>query len=689
MGNANAYVINLMSKNKKIKIFFFFLLLFLLLPFTFPGVETKDLGVNPVRSIVSNGAGFVYALEINYPRIPGFIPPQDFINNPSEDILSLYIKYIFNLALWLGGIIALGGLIYGGIRYLISTGKPEAIISAREQITAAFFGLLILLSSYLILNTISPQFTGLKLEKPSAIQIPETTIGPPPPVERINTSIDVEMPFGRIIDKLFETYISDYPAPQQTETPRMERIENDVRAIISEQNSGIADNLKSQSENLKTEANNCRCNLIRPDPPCNHPGCGDCPPRYCTCDPCKNVRNNIQENEDKNKEEINNLTAKNIEIEEEVRLLEEELDRLKRAEKFIEECRLRSLTSLAQFYSKKNSFDKQKWILRETNFWDDASIVYYTGERTTNDYGNWYFAPTKEIANDFATFYCALGGTLEEAPFYPSFAPDQGSINDEMSPEEVEDVMSEAMACSDEAPVGEIIDRAERVAQLLIDKLGQLVGKDKELINAVDKLQVLVSQCSSRRCTPSCYCTGGKHPYCVEIGCLGIPCPLPEINDQLNKIQKIWEEIRDIIEGKGNNDTPTDIGILPIIKEIAPEILKDLEEKVRIPMKKCSSSNWLEQDKALFNCRQIKEATVPPENQTVKDCYPIKNWGDQGEETQTEYGDCYEECYLKKGIVEHRKCVQQCLDEKAQQLGDEDIAHCANQLNFYCCQAGG
>ncbi len=615
----------------------------------------------------------LFFLEIIYPKIPGALAPQDFLDTAlPEDVLSLYAKYIVNLSIWTGGILALAGLIYGGVLYLISTGKPDRMVLAKNQISGAFFGLLILLSSYLILKTLSPQFINLKIPTIQQVQIPVKPDVPLPETTAINTSIDFEMPFARIIEKIFETYISDYPKPEEEKTPRMTRIKD-----ITEATKEITGNLLSQSENLKNASDKCQCRNTHPDPYCGSGGteihckrgCASCPPQYCTCDPCSNVRGEIQSNEDKNQTEINNLNIKNKEIEEEARLLKEWLDRLKRAEKFIKECPLRSLKSLTQFYNKKDSYDNQDWIIRETKFWDDVNLYYYTGEYTKDQYGSWYFQPTKEFLPDFATFYCSVSGTMEQEEVF-SATPDEGKLTGEETMEQAEEIFSESMACSNEAPVGEIIDRTKRTTQLLINKLELLVEKNKELTDAVDKLQVLISQCSSRRCNPRCWCTScGKKPCCCGYRyCFGEPCPSKEIRDQLNEVKRIQQEIKDIIDGKDSNDTPDNIGIISIIDEIALEIIKDLAKNARYTMRHYDE---------LFNCSQAKGAIIPPDSRMLRICCKTES---------SVYGDCFEECYLEKGQEKHRKCVQKCLNEKAQELNDPEIADCIHRLNFYVCE---
>lgn len=102
---------------------------------------------------------FAFAQEIQYPSVPGAPTPTAKTTFPE------YVKYLFNLSITVAGVIALGVLIWAGISWLTSAGNPTAIAEAKEKIVGAFIGLIILLSSYLILTTINPQLTILKVEK--------------------------------------------------------------------------------------------------------------------------------------------------------------------------------------------------------------------------------------------------------------------------------------------------------------------------------------------------------------------------------------------------------------------------------------------------------------------------------------------------------------------------------------------
>lgn len=101
-------------------------------------------------------------LEIEYPTVPGVETPVT-----TKTALPEYLRYIFTFAIIIAGLLAFGAMIYGGIRYLTSAGDPAKMKDAMAQVTAGILGLIILLSSYLILNTINPQ---LVLPKKPPIQ---------------------------------------------------------------------------------------------------------------------------------------------------------------------------------------------------------------------------------------------------------------------------------------------------------------------------------------------------------------------------------------------------------------------------------------------------------------------------------------------------------------------------------------
>jgi len=103
-------------------------------------------------------------LEIEYPEleVPGVETPTT-----TRTVLTEFVRYVFAFAIAIAGLLAFGALIYGGIRYLTSAGDPTKMSDGKNQVMAGFLGLIILLSSYLILNTIDPQ---LVLKETPAIE---------------------------------------------------------------------------------------------------------------------------------------------------------------------------------------------------------------------------------------------------------------------------------------------------------------------------------------------------------------------------------------------------------------------------------------------------------------------------------------------------------------------------------------
>lgn len=92
---------------------------------------------------------------VNWPNSPLGTPLS------AESELHELIAYIYEWAISLGGLAVFIVLIYAGVQYLTSTGKPEIMRDARDRIRSAIIGLILLLSIWLILNTISPRLTEL------------------------------------------------------------------------------------------------------------------------------------------------------------------------------------------------------------------------------------------------------------------------------------------------------------------------------------------------------------------------------------------------------------------------------------------------------------------------------------------------------------------------------------------------
>lgn len=94
-------------------------------------------------------------LEISWPEFGG-------IQITKDTTLPQLVKYMFNFAMGIGGIAAFAMLVWGGFLYLTSVGDPSKQRNARDRITSALIGLLLLLASYLLLQVVNPDLLILK-----------------------------------------------------------------------------------------------------------------------------------------------------------------------------------------------------------------------------------------------------------------------------------------------------------------------------------------------------------------------------------------------------------------------------------------------------------------------------------------------------------------------------------------------
>ncbi|OGC78824.1 hypothetical protein A2852_01610 [Candidatus Adlerbacteria bacterium RIFCSPHIGHO2_01_FULL_54_23] len=159
------------------KLFVLFFLFFIAAPayadISIPGLQTQPTGRQ----------GITYTpLE----PLPGIDQSG---TNPN---FAAFLGGFFTLLLTIGGIVAVGTLVIAGIIYMTSEviGKKE---EARKRIQNAVWGLLILISSYLILNTINPDLLAFKF-------FLGQTSGGQQPAPTYSTRINSETPTNRDIE---------------------------------------------------------------------------------------------------------------------------------------------------------------------------------------------------------------------------------------------------------------------------------------------------------------------------------------------------------------------------------------------------------------------------------------------------------------------------------------------------------
>ena len=93
----------------------------------------------------SSNSNFINGL----PKLPGADPS-------TIDSVGSFIEYAFQLSLYIVGIAVFINLIYGGAMYLYGAAVPSKKAEAKAKIYNSILGMLLLLSAWLILNTINP-----------------------------------------------------------------------------------------------------------------------------------------------------------------------------------------------------------------------------------------------------------------------------------------------------------------------------------------------------------------------------------------------------------------------------------------------------------------------------------------------------------------------------------------------------
>jgi hypothetical protein len=95
--------------------------------------------------------------------IPGNLP------NSTSTAPGAFVANFYQFAIFIGGILAFGVVVYGGVRYMASAGNPSGQSDAKEWIWGALIGLALLAGAYLVLNVVNPQLTNLTLPNLSQI----------------------------------------------------------------------------------------------------------------------------------------------------------------------------------------------------------------------------------------------------------------------------------------------------------------------------------------------------------------------------------------------------------------------------------------------------------------------------------------------------------------------------------------
>lgn len=92
--------------------------------------------------------------------IPGeFSGPQDVDNN----LFGRYVRAIYIYFIWIVGIVATFMIVFAGVKWVAAAGNPARINDARDMMNNAIIGVIIGLTSVVLLNLLSPRFTSLSI----------------------------------------------------------------------------------------------------------------------------------------------------------------------------------------------------------------------------------------------------------------------------------------------------------------------------------------------------------------------------------------------------------------------------------------------------------------------------------------------------------------------------------------------
>lgn len=118
---------------------------------------------------------FSFALEINYPSVPGALSPNEIEEcvasgdcEPTQR-LALYVKYFYNFFIIISGFVCFIAFVRGGLLCLTAFGNVSKMREGLNYILAGISGTTLILFSYGLLLLLNPELTILSLEPPPPI----------------------------------------------------------------------------------------------------------------------------------------------------------------------------------------------------------------------------------------------------------------------------------------------------------------------------------------------------------------------------------------------------------------------------------------------------------------------------------------------------------------------------------------
>ncbi len=86
---------------------------------------------------------------------------QDIVFDKTTAPIAAYVKSVYTYAVGAVGILAAVMLMIGGLRWILAGGNPSSIGEAKEMIFAAITGMVLVLTSYIVLSQVNPALVNL------------------------------------------------------------------------------------------------------------------------------------------------------------------------------------------------------------------------------------------------------------------------------------------------------------------------------------------------------------------------------------------------------------------------------------------------------------------------------------------------------------------------------------------------
>lgn len=84
-----------------------------------------------------------------------FVVSPAFAQSADVSKIQTFIQNIIQVLVTLSGMVAAGFFVWGGFRYITSSGNPEALDGAKKTISFSAIGLVIVLGAYVISNIVT------------------------------------------------------------------------------------------------------------------------------------------------------------------------------------------------------------------------------------------------------------------------------------------------------------------------------------------------------------------------------------------------------------------------------------------------------------------------------------------------------------------------------------------------------